>query len=574
MRHLLALDPLSRPRAAQVCRALSTYCAAMGLPTHSNADNSLVLRTQLEWRNVVYGEYAMYDLFVVLAEHYLDIEDEKSCHSLIKNLLSETWETEPSEIAAEIQPRWSMSYYRSLVAKFFESKVHRWLRIAERLLQKSQYAQAGLVYKVMLRDVQDLSQTVIPAMEADGNFLSRLGFAMVVEGGWHGFGPDAKLQPIHIASRKADLESVLWTESPDSDSIWAVALTEASGKGHEGTVEFLLQHDLKSDQQVMTKALERAVEEGRVNVVRMLLQHVLKREMDCNACVKPALTSICYRGRWEIVETFVECGADIDSPVSTGLTPLHIAAHMGFEKMVEMLLRHDADIHKVIHWSGCTALHRAAEQGQEKVVNILLSHITDVDRQTNDGDTALSLAAEKGHESVVKILLEHKANVEMENKSGMTALHQASRHGNEDVVTTLLAQNVDAARKDKYGKTALEWARENGHGNIVNMLSLERAEVGKPTTVEENGGTKSNMEHQVPAKGEEAKIGESADWGLEKVETVETADSGNSVESEALPMEHQVPAKGEEAKIGESANWGSRECGDCGDCRQREECGE
>jgi serine/threonine protein kinase len=33
MRHLLALDPLSRPRAAQVCRALSTYCAAMGLPT-------------------------------------------------------------------------------------------------------------------------------------------------------------------------------------------------------------------------------------------------------------------------------------------------------------------------------------------------------------------------------------------------------------------------------------------------------------------------------------------------------------------------------------------------------------
>jgi hypothetical protein len=81
------------------------------------------------------------------------------------------------------------------------------------------------------------------------------------------------------------------------------------------------------------------------------------------------------------------------------------------------------------------------------------------------------------------------------------------------------------------------------------------SEVLVPTMVEENGGMKSNnMEDQVPEKGEEAKIGEHPlTGGLENAETVETADSGKSVESEALvPMEDQVPAKGEEAKIGEN----------------------
>jgi Ankyrin repeats (3 copies)/Ankyrin repeats (many copies) len=222
--------------------------------------------------------------------------------------------------------------------------------------------------------------------------------------------------------------------------------------------------------------------------------------MDCNTCVKPALSFACSNGYTEIVETFVESGADIDSPILSGSMPLHIAAQMGHEKIVEMLLRHDVDIHKLIDWNGCTAFHVAAKYGRKKVVNILLLRTTDVDHQTNNGDSAMSLAARNGHDSVVKILLGHKANVGMRNK---------------------------------YGKTALDFARENGHENIVNMLSPQMAKVEKPTTVEGKADTKSK--HPMPANREEAKSGERPETGgLENAETVETAESGKSAESEAL----------------------------------------
>jgi ankyrin repeat protein len=71
--------------------------------------------------------------------------------------------------------------------------------------------------------------------------------------------------------------------------------------------------------------------------------------------------------------------------------PLHLAAEIGHEAVVHLLMKHMVDVH-VKDNDGRTALHRVAENGYEAEV-WLLDYMVDVDMK-DDGRTALHLAAE------------------------------------------------------------------------------------------------------------------------------------------------------------------------------------
>ena len=53
---------------------------------------------------------------------------------------------------------------------------------------------------------------------------------------------------------------------------------------------------------------------------------------------------------------------------------------------------------------GWTALHLAADGGHDRVVEMLLKAEADVDKQDRGGRTALHLAAKRGHDRVVAVL--------------------------------------------------------------------------------------------------------------------------------------------------------------------------
>ena len=59
---------------------------------------------------------------------------------------------------------------------------------------------------------------------------------------------------------------------------------------------------------------------------------------------------------------------------------------------------------------GLTALMSVSHYGHDKVVEMLLQHNANVDIQNKDGVTALVAASRDGHDKVVEMLLEHNAN--------------------------------------------------------------------------------------------------------------------------------------------------------------------
>ena len=60
--------------------------------------------------------------------------------------------------------------------------------------------------------------------------------------------------------------------------------------------------------------------------------------------------------------------------------------------LVELALRHGAEIDRRSGSSSSTALMQAAGKGHEKVVDTLIRHGAAIDLQANTGDTALSWA--------------------------------------------------------------------------------------------------------------------------------------------------------------------------------------
>ena len=83
---------------------------------------------------------------------------------------------------------------------------------------------------------------------------------------------------------------------------------------------------------------------------------------------------------------------------------------------MKLLLEKGADVESKIY-DGQTPLSWAAEKGHEAVVKLLLEKGADVEsKDRHDGQTPLSWAAEKGHEAVVKLLLEKGADVESKDR--------------------------------------------------------------------------------------------------------------------------------------------------------------
>ena len=72
-----------------------------------------------------------------------------------------------------------------------------------------------------------------------------------------------------------------------------------------------------------------------------------------------------------------------------GETALSIAATNGREKLVEMALRHGAEVNQQTTL-GKTALMAAAGNGYENAVDALIRHGAAIEHQCNNGDTALS----------------------------------------------------------------------------------------------------------------------------------------------------------------------------------------
>ncbi len=125
-----------------------------------------------------------------------------------------------------------------------------------------------------------------------------------------------------------------------------------------------------------------------------------------------------------------------------GETPLHIAALLGLNEVVAMLLREGADPNVGRFSDAWTPLHAAALAGHADIVDALLAHGADPDgTHPTMHESPLHVAAEQGHVGVVERLLAAGCDPEAPSPgTGVTALRAAMAGGHVGVVRAMLTK--------------------------------------------------------------------------------------------------------------------------------------
>lgn len=193
---------------------------------------------------------------------------------------------------------------------------------------------------------------------------------------------------------------------------------------------------------------------------------------------KVNLLTACRDGNIKVVERLLKRGDDVnkaDCAKDHYATPLHNALIHEHDAIVELLLKHGADVHRAAN-NGWTPLHIAASNGRAEVVEWLLNHNANLEAKDARGWTPLFVACFRGHLSVVQLLLLDKRyvvtvhpQVNWTDTHGQTPLMTACQRGHMQIVNILLKMGAQTWLKDEEGCTALNFAAE-GYPEIVMVL--------------------------------------------------------------------------------------------------------
>lgn len=123
----------------------------------------------------------------------------------------------------------------------------------------------------------------------------------------------------------------------------------------------------------------------------------------------PALLEAARWGHPETLTLLLAHGAEVNEPDSEGRTPLYVAAAVGHEAAVQVLLAAGAIMDSCTETTRWTALHAAADRGHAKAVGVLLRSGATTNVLSATGQTPRDLAREKRHRPTV-LLFDSLAN--------------------------------------------------------------------------------------------------------------------------------------------------------------------
>jgi uncharacterized protein len=140
-------------------------------------------------------------------------------------------------------------------------------------------------------------------------------------------------------------------------------------------------------------------------------------------------------------EELIAGDANVDELDPNGDAPLVMAAYLGHDEIVRLLLAAGADVGAVDPSMRATALHAAAYAGRTESARLLIAGGIDINRQGP--------------------------------RNGYTALHDAIWENNIDTARVIIDAGADLTLTSHSGETPLDFARAKHRTEIVAMI--ERA---------------------------------------------------------------------------------------------------
>ncbi|KAK0417986.1 hypothetical protein QR680_013313 [Steinernema hermaphroditum] len=118
------------------------------------------------------------------------------------------------------------------------------------------------------------------------------------------------------------------------------------------------------------------------------------------------------------IRMLLVCGANADTEITLGLTPLHYACHSDYFDAAKLLLVRGANVDS-INAGGYSPMHMCAERGNYRLIKLLLDYsarvcyVTETEEQypiRDSVDEPLRMAIRRGHFGCARLLLENGAD--------------------------------------------------------------------------------------------------------------------------------------------------------------------
>ena len=153
-----------------------------------------------------------------------------------------------------------------------------------------------------------------------------------------------------------------------------------------------------------------------------------------------------------------------------GHTPIHLAAAREHVEVLEAFINAGADV-CVRDSQGRTPLHHAVQRQMLISAKFLVSKMTNVDEVDRNGETPLMLAAKTNGLDLVTCLLESGADKSQKDNNGDHAIHHAARHGRLAVLEILFIGLEDLEAKNNRGERPIHLACAANHSRVVRALA-------------------------------------------------------------------------------------------------------
>jgi len=191
----------------------------------------------------------------------------------------------------------------------------------------------------------------------------------------------------------------LCVDSRDDDG--ETPLIHATRQGHLQTAKYLLEHGADpatTSNELGTTALHHAAGTGSVELINLLLSKGVP--VDAPSDAGPPLIWASGNDRPTAVKTLLDHGADPNAETDDNVTALISAVAASSLESVELLVKRGAKVN--VNAGGVTPLHIAADNGNEKMISCLLEAGADPNTRDEEDLKPLQVAAAKGNRAVVE----------------------------------------------------------------------------------------------------------------------------------------------------------------------------